>query len=376
MKLFLSFIRKEIFHIVRDVRTLTILLVIPVVLMILFGYAITTEVKDTRVAVLDLSKDNITRQIVERFAANKYFTITKEVATMDEIDATFRRSEIDMALCFSDNFASEALHDGSSIQLLFDGIEPNQASIRSGYAQQLLAAAMQELSTGRGASARMPTGCTGRVTIVPNVRMLYNPQQKSEYNFVPGVMGMIVMLLCTLMTSVAIVREKEVGTMEVLLASPLPPVYIILAKLVPYFVISFVNMLTILALSKWMLGLPFVGNLALWLAIAALFILVALSIGILISTCVSSQLAAMLLSLLMIVPTLYFSGMVFSVEAMPAAAQGIATIIPARWFIDATRKLMIQGVEPVFVVKDTVILVIELVVLLAISLKLFKVRLS
>jgi len=368
MKQLKSFIRKEIFHILRDVRTLGFLLIIPVILMILFGYAITTEVRDTRVAVLDLSKDAVTRQIVERFAANKYFTMTKEVSTMAQIDEAFRRDEIDMALCFSENFASQAVHGGAAVQLLLDGIEPNQASIRSGYATQLLMATVQEQAS------RMVTN--RQLQIVPNVRMLYNPQQKSEYNFVPGVMGMIVMLLCTLMSSVAIVREKEVGTMEVLLASPLPPLTMIIAKLVPYFVISLINMLTILALSKWMLGLPFVGNLWIWLGIAVLFILVALSIGLLISTCVSTQLAAMLLSLLMIVPTLYFSGMVFSVEAMPVPAQGIATIIPARWFIDATRKLMIQGVEPVFVVKNTLVLTIELVVLLAISLKLFKIRLS
>lgn len=351
-----SFVRKEFYHISRDARTMLILLVMPIVMIILFGYAVTTEVKSTRVAVMNPSKDYLSEAIVDRFSANRYFTVVGEASSMDEVDVLFKRGRIDMALCFADNFGSSS---EPQVQLLLDGMEPNQASIRSGYAMQLLAGQ---------AAAEQPV----RV----NTRMLYNPQQKSEYNFVPGVMGMIILLLCTLMTSIAIVREKESGTMEVLLASPLPPIYIIGAKLVPYFVISVVNLITILLLSRFLLGIPMAGSVVVFMGVAVLYILVALALGLLISTCVASQLAAMLLSLLLIVPTIYFSGMVFPVESMPVVVQYVSGIVPARWFIDAARKLMIQGVEPFYVAKDAAVLALSFVVLISVALKLFKVRLE
>lgn len=361
MKQFFSFVHKEFYHIFRDSRTMLILLLMPVALMILFGFAITTEVKNTRVAVLDESKDELTRQIVERFAANNYFTITHSVESATELDQLFKAGQIDMALCFNEDFSSMR---EPAIQLLCDGLEPNQASIRSGYTMQVLQAFAQEHIQ------RAPQG------IRVNTRMLYNPQLKSEYNFVPGVIGMIIILLCTLMTSISIVREKEMGTMEVLLASPLPPLYIVLAKLVPYFVISVINLITILLLSKFLLGIPVAGSLVAFLGVSLIYILVALALGLLISTLVSTQLVAMLLSVLMIIPTIYFSGMIFPVESMPIAVQKVSMIVPARWYIDATRKLMIQGVETHYVIKDAVVLVVELFVLLTVSLKLFKIRLQ
>ncbi|MBR1687844.1 MAG: ABC transporter permease [Prevotella sp.] len=335
-----------------------ILLVMPVVMIILFGYAITTEVKNTRVAVFDLTKSEETRRIVDAFDANRYFTVVGEVGSMDEVDGLFKHSQIDMVLCFSADFGAAA-PDGSTVQMLFDGIEPNQAQLRSGYALQVM--------------AQIPQAAPG---IRVSTRMLYNPQQRSEYNFVPGVIGMIILLLCTLMTSIAIVREKENGTMEVLLASPLPPMVIILSKLVPYFLISIVNLATILLLSQHLLSIPMAGSMVAFCGVALIYILVALALGLLISTCVSSQLAAMLLSLLLIVPTIYFSGMVFAIESMPQPVQVVSTIVPARWFIDAARKLMIQGVEPAYVAKDAAILVVDFIVLMGVALKLFKIRLE
>lgn len=361
MKQFLSFVKKEFIHIFRDGRTMLILLVMPIIMIILFGYAITNEVKHTRVAVHDMSKDRLTREITERFQSNAYFDVTATTDDIGEVDRLFRQGDIDMALCFAGNFVDKS-DDGAAIQLLFDGMEPNQASVREGYARQLL---RQACGGGEQASP----------TVTTETQMLYNPQQKSEYNFVPGVIGMIILLLCTLMTSISIVREKETGTMEVLLASPLPPVYIVLAKLVPYFVISIVNLTTILLLSTFLIGIPMAGGLLPFLGISLLYILVALSLGLFISTCVNSQLAAMLLSLLLIVPTVYFSGMIFPIENMPFPAQKISAIIPARWYIDAARRLMIQGVEAVYVVRNAAILAVMLAVLLCVSLKLFKKRL-
>lgn len=344
MKRFIEFVRKEFKQIFRDGRTMLILLVMPVVLVVLFGYAITTEVKDTRVAVFDMSKSQKSQLIIQKLDANKYFHTEAVVDSYDELQTVFRSGKIDMAVCIDDD---------DNVQLLFDGMEPNQANMRSGYA----------------------TGILNSSSLIPNSRMLYNPQSKSEYNFVPAIIGMIVMLLCTLMTSISIVREKETGTMEILLASPLPPVYIIIAKLVPYFFISIANLATILLLAVFVLGVPMAGSLPGFIALSLLYILVALALGLLISTCVNSQLAAMLLSLLTIVPTVYFSGMVFPIESMPEALQNIPNFIPARWFMDAARRLMIQGVEMQYVVKNFVILAVMLVVLLAVSLSLYKKRL-
>lgn len=239
--------------------------------------------------------------------------------------------------------------------------------MRTGYASQILAAFAQRYAEEMGVK---PT-----FQIVPTVRMLYNPQSKSEYNFVPGVIGLILMLICAMMTSISIVREKEMGTMEVLLASPLPPIVIVLAKLVPYFVISCLNLTTILLLSTFLLHIPIAGSLVGLVAITLLYILVALLLGLFISTVVNSQLAAMLLSLLLIVPTVYLSGLAFPIESMPEALQRVSNIVPARWYIAVVRKMMIQGVEMRYVLHETAVLALMAVVLLLVSWKLFKTRL-
>lgn len=368
MKQFTEFVRKEFIHIFRDRQTMLILLVMPIILIILFGFAITTEVKCTRVGVLDLSKDEVTENIIQHFSQNKYFQIAHNLSSAKEIDGLFKSGDIDMVLCFSQDFSTEVVRGNAKVQMLFDGIEPNQASIRSGYAQGILMSCQQELMQKR--MTKQP------LQIVPVTKMLYNPQLKSEYNFVPAVIGMIILLLCTLMTSISIVREKEMGTMEILLASPLLPGVIILAKLVPYLVMSIFNLITILILSTFLLGVPIAGNLLTLFGISLLYILVSLALGLFISTCVNTQLAAMLLSLLMIVPTVYFSGMVFPIESMPAAIQNVSVIVPTRWFIDASRKIMIQGVESIYIVKDAIVLGVMLIILLTVALKLFKTRLE
>lgn len=368
MKQFLSFVRKEFYHIFRDHRTMLILLVMPIIMIILFGFAITTEVKDTQVAIYDPSRDIATQHIRDMFQANKYFTIARELSDPDEIDRVFKEGKINLVIVFSENFADNMIHTGeATIQLLADGTEPNQASMRVGYAQNILSAYQRELSQGNGSGFQ----------VVPEIKMLYNPQQKSEFNFVPGVIGMMLLLICAMMSSIAIVREKETGTMEVLLASPLPPAYIIIAKAIPYFTISCVNLTTILLLSAFMLHIPISGSLICLIGIALVYILVALALGLLISTIVDSQLAAMLLSsLVLMIPTILLSGTIFPIESMPFWLQKLSSIIPARWFIEAVRKLMIQGVEVQYVFKEFVILGVMVVLLMTAAVKKFKIRLE
>lgn len=380
MKQFIVFVRKEFRHIFRDKRTMLILLVMPIIMIILFGFAITTEVKDSRVVILDHSKDEVTTRIQEHIRNNRYFTIVADVHSEKEIQQMFLENNADLAVIFSYNFSDEMRHSGkTSIQLLADGSEPNQAAVRTGYMQQILAGYLQDNIQQERSHAQMAQASTSSFTpsfqIIPVTKMLYNPQSRSEYNFVPGVIGLILLLICAMMTSISIVKEKEMGTMEILLASPLPPIVIVVAKLVPYFVISCMNLATILLLSVFLLNIPIAGSVMGFIAISLLYILVSLLLGLFISNCVSSQLAAMLLSLLLIVPTVYLSGLAFPIESMPEALQNASAIIPARWYVEVARKLMIQGVEMKYVMHETAVLALMAVVLLGVSWKLFKVRL-
>ncbi len=371
MRQFVVFVTKEFRHIIRDKRTMLILVVMPIVMIVLFGFAITTEVKNSRVAILDYSKDNVTEQIVERISHNRYFTIVGDLNKNEDIERVFLGNKADIVVVFSQDFASELRKTGlAKVQLLTDGSEPNQASVRMGYMQQVLASCMRDM-----ARQNAETVGASSFQIEPVTRFLYNPQSKSEYNFVPGVIGLILLLICAMMTSIAIVKEKETGTMEILLASPLPPIVIVLAKLVPYFVISCVNLATILILSTQLLHIPIAGSVVGFVAITMLYILVSLLLGLFISTCVNSQLAAMLLSLLLIVPTVYLSGLAFPIESMPEALQRVSTIVPARWYVDIARRLMIQGVEVRYVLHGTAVLAFMALVLLVVSWKMFKTRL-
>lgn len=361
MKQLMSFVRKEFLQIFRDRRTLLILLVMPLMLVLVLGYAIKTELNNARVAVLDLSKDNVTQEIKQRFDASSHFTVSSELSGPADIDAAFRNGEADMVIVFGADFASGLgrRQGGAGLQLIIDGTDPNQASMITAYAQGVLSAW---------------SGAPG-VNVV--TRMLYNPQQQSSYNFVPGVMGLVLMLICALMTSVSIVREKETGTMEVLLASPMKPLHIVLAKMAPYFTLSVVNIVTVLLLAVFVMGVPIRGSLG-WLAAASvLFITVALALGLLISTLVDKQMAALLVSGVgLMMPTLVFSGLIFPLESMPAALRWISDIIPARWYISAVRKIMIEGVGIECFAKELCIIAVMAVVLMAAAMRNFKVRLG
>lgn len=366
MKQFLSFVRKEFIHIFRDFRSLLILLIVPQLMVIILGYIIKTDVEDVRVAVIDPSHDVYSTQITERLSANKYFILQEEVHTETEALDLFRKGEIDLVVVFCPEFANRLLHSkDATIQLLSNGSEPNQASVSVAYAQQVISSFRQELPSNHG-----------NMNIQVNSQMLFNPQQRSDVNFVPGIVGVIMLLICCMMTSVAIVREREMGTMEILLASPLPPIHIVIAKLVPYMVISLFNICTILLLSIFVMDIPIAGSLWLYMLVAFIYILTALMMGLFISTCVNTQLAAMLISLLMLVPGVYLSDMVFSLGSMPAPVQTISNVIPPKWFIAASRKILIQGVEIQYVIKEIGILIIQGLVFLLLSLKMFKTRLE
>ena len=368
MKQFFSFVKKEFKHIFRDRRTMLILLGMPIVQIILFGFAITTEVQNVRVAVLNPSKDISTQQIIDKVNASKYFNIERIINSPSEIESVFQHGDIDMVIAFEERFDENLNHTGKAQMLLIaDATDPNTAITEVNYAISIITAVQQDM-VGTGS---VP------IQIIPEVKMLYNPQMKSAYNFVPGVMGLILMLICAMMTSISIVREKETGTMEILLVSPMKPIYIILSKAMPYFVLSCVNLLNILILSVFVLGVPIVGSLIWLLLVSFIFIMVCLSLGLLISTIAKTQVAAMLMSgMVLMMPVLLLSGMIYPVENMPVVLEWLSNIIPARWYISSVRKLMIQGLDISYVLKEIGILTAMAVFIVIVSLKKFKIRLQ
>ena len=365
MKQFIAFVIKEAKHILRDKRTMLILFGMPVVMMLLFGFAITTDVKNVRTVVVTSEMSPRTQQAVERLAQSEYFVITQTVNTPREAEQLIRSQKADMSLTPSPS----PIGEGSSNlqwQIMVDGSDPNMAQQWTTYAQSILSQPVD----GKHYSLPSPFG-EGL-----GVRLLYNPQMRSAYNFVPAIMGMLLMLICAMMTSISIVREKEKGTMEVLLVSPVRPLMVIIAKAVPYLILAFGILITILLMARFVLGVPLAGSLFWILAVSTLYILLALSLGLLISNVAQTQLVALLLSaMVLLMPVVMLSGMLFPVESMPQVLQWLAAVVPPRYYIEAMRKLMIMGVGFGEVAREVAVLAGMTVVLLAIALKKFDVRL-
>ncbi len=366
MKQFIAFVIKEAKHILRDKRTMLILFGMPVVMMLLFGFAITTDVKNVRTVLVTSEMSPHTQQAVERLAQSEYFIITQMVNTPQDAEQLIRSQKADMSLTPSPSPKGE----GSSNlqwQIMVDGSDPNMAQQWTTYAQSILSQPVD----GKHYSLPSPFG-EGL-----GVRLLYNPQMKSAYNFVPAIMGMLLMLICAMMTSISIVREKEKGTMEVLLVSPVRPLMVIIAKAVPYLVLAFAILITILLMARFVLGVPLAGSLFWILAVSTLYILLALSLGLLISNVAQTQLVALLLSaMVLLMPVVMLSGMLFPVESMPQVLQWLAAVVPPRYYIEAMRKLMIMGVGIDAVAREVAVMAGMTVVLLAVALKKFNVRLE
>ena len=370
---FLSFVIKESKHILRDKRTVLILFGMPVVMMLLFGFAITTDVKNVRTVVVTSQMSPHIQQAVERLSQSEYFIITHIVDTPQQAEQLVRSQKADMSLIPGPSpIGEESSH--ISWQIMVDGSDPNMAQQWTTYAQAILA----QPTKGKNYSLPLPLLGGDRGGLEgPGVRLLYNPQMRSAYNFVPAIMGMLLMLICAMMTSISIVREKEKGTMEVLLVSPVRPLMMIIAKAVPYLVLAFGILITILLMARFVLGVPLAGSLFWILAVSTLYILLALSLGLLISSVAQTQLVALLLSaMVLLMPVVMLSGMLFPVESMPQVLQWLAAVVPPRYYIEAMRKLMIMGVGPGEVAREVSVLAVMTVVLLAIALKKFNVRLE
>jgi ABC-2 type transport system permease protein len=366
--MFIHFIKKEFLHIFRDVRTMLLLLAMPVVELIIFGFAITTEINNTPVAVLDNSASEAARRLTAKIDGSKYFDVLAGLEHAGQIEETFRQGKARLVIVFPPDFDSDPHHAGAArLQLLADASDPNEASTVISYLSRIITQYGQEPNDG----------ATPSYMIHPEVKMLYNPQLKSAYNFVPGLIGLILMLICTMMTSISIVREKEQGTMEVLLVSPVRPVFIIIAKTIPYLLISMIDVGSVLLLSVFVLQVPVAGSVILILFLSLLFTLSALSLGLLISTITRTQQTAMLVSGIgLMLPTLLLSGLVFPIENMPWILRLISNILPAKWFITAVKDVMIKGLGFGPVMQECGILLFITLLLLLISVRSFKLRME
>lgn len=364
MNQFISFVIKETKHIVRDRRTMLILFGMPVVMMLIFGFAITTDVSNVKVTVVTAVMNQRIQQVVQRIDASEYFVVTHTVSNTQEAKQLLADHQADMAIVFSNDFANVQYSEQASVQFLVDYTDPNMAEQRVSYIQQII---MDELCSQQ----------TAQQQVIANTKLLYNPQMKSAYNFVPGIMGMLLMLICAMMTSVSIVREKERGTMEVLLVSPVKPLYIMIAKTVPYFVLSIFILISILLISKFILAVPIEGSVITILAVSLLYIVLALALGMLISVVSQTQVVALLISgMLLIMPSTMLSGMIYPIESMPTVIQYISTIVPTRWYVSAIKKVMIMGVGVNMIYEELIIMLGMTLLFLGIALKKFKIRLS
>lgn len=361
---FASFVRKETLHIFRDPRTMLIALLMPVVQILLFGFALSTEVNNVDVAVVASHRSETVRQAVERMAANPNFTFTGYIPS-GEIDRTLRSGRADAVAVFADDFdrrmtdlVTGRADAGAALQLVMDASNTNTAQAGAAYLRSVL----------QGDAA----GMAGVET-----RLLYNPRMKSAYNFVPGIMGLIFILICAIMTSVSIVREKETGTMEVLLVSPVRPIRIVFVKMIPYFVLSCLNLASILLLARFVLGVPMSGGIVGIVGLSLLYIVLALALGLFISTVARTQVTALLVSaMLMLMPMIMLSGMVFPIGNMPAPLRWLSCIVPARWYIAAIRRLMIEGLPFTAVLREFAILAAMTAGLIAVALRKFNDKLE
>lgn len=368
MKRFIGFIQKEFYHIFRDRRSLFILFGMPIAQIMLFGFAITNEINNVDIAILDHSKDATTEEIIAKLSSSKYFSIKQIIAREADIEKVFQNGKIKAVINFEKNFGRNIIKEKSAkIQIITDATDPNTANAITNYINAILQNYQQSINENVQIEYRT----------VPQTRMVYNPELKSVFMFVPGVMTIILMLVSAMMTSISITREKELGTMEILLVSPLKPFQVIIGKVVPYIFLSIINATVIVFLSIFIFKMPVEGSLFLLGLESILFIITSLALGILISTIAETQQAAMMISLMgLMLPVILLSGFIFPISSMPAPLQVISNIIPAKWFIVIIKGIMLKGVGLGYVWKETLILMGMTVFFIGLSVKKYKIRLE
>ena len=374
----IGLLRKETYHILRDRRTLVVITLIPILQVIIFGAAIRTDVERIRLAVVDPAPDAVTLALRGRFAATDTFRVVRVAAVASAIDPLFQRGDAQAAVLFEPGFATR-LAQGlpARVQIIADATEPNTGSAIQAYALQVIQTYERELQR-----ASMSPGLTAGpaytgVRIVPQVRTRFNPTRESSNLFVPGLMAFVLTIISSLMTAISLTREKETGTLETLLVSPLRPWQIIVGKVTPYLAIGFISVVGVIVEARLVFHVPLVGNLALLLGEGLLFILVSLSLGILISARTSSQRVAMFGAMLgTMLPTMLLSGFIFPLESLPWPLRMLSNVVPARWFVTVARGIMLKGIGLEYLWRETAVLAGMALGLLMLSTRSFKPRLE
>ena len=368
MNRFWGFVRKEFYHIFRDRQTLLILFGMPIAQMLIFGFVISNEIRDVGIAILDQSYDVVTQEITEKILSSGYFRLEYQLSSPDEIEAVFRGGKVKEVVVFEPQFQRRLQrYARAQVQIIADASDANLANLITTYTTGIIQDYVNRTNVGSPLPMR----------ILPEVRMVYNEQLRGAFLFVPGIMALILVLISALMTSVSITREKELGTMEILLVSPLKPIQIIVGKVVPYIALAFSNAVTVLLLGNFVFGVPIQGSVTLLLLECMLYIMLALSLGILISSVTNNQLVAMMLSAFaLMLPVILLSGFIFPIENMPLILQWLCQLMPPKWFIIIIKGIMLKGVGITILWKETLILTAMTALFLTISLKKFKIRLT
>ncbi|MGI9525488.1 MAG: ABC transporter permease [Weeksellaceae bacterium] len=368
MKELLVFIKKEFKHVFRDRRTLLIMFGLPFIQILLFGYALTSEVKNAHIVVMDLANDGTSQDLAERISATPNFIVERRIIPQSELDASFKKGITKAVVIIPQNFETDLYNTRqATIQVIADATEPNVAKTINQYIQNIVSIKMQDLNQ---------LATQGQI-IEPEVRMLFNEEMNGSISYVPGVLAMVLMIISTALTSVAVVREKELGTMEILLVSPFNPLMVLVAKAIPYLVLSLVNFVFIIFLSITLLDVPFLGSSFLLFMETLLFILTSLAFGLVISNIAQTQQQALLISMMgLLLPTVIFTGFIFPIENMPWPLQWLSNLVPAKWYYFIVKKIMLKGLGISYVWKETLVLLGMTISLLILAVKNFKIRLS
>lgn len=369
MKRYWGFVIKEFYHIFRDFRTLLILFGIPVAQVLIFGFVVSNDIKNVKVSILDYSGDEITQKITHKILSGGYFEVYSNLTNYDQIEPAFRTGNVREVIIFEPGFSQKLGKTGTAaIRIVSDASDANTGRLIATYTQGIIMNYIQETMIENDI---IPYSINARS------RMYFNQGMKGVYMFVPGTMALILTLISALMTSISITREKEMGTMEVLLVSPLKPLQIILGKVTPYIGLAFINAIMILILGHYVFKLPINGSIVLLLLETILYITLALSLGIFISTIAKNQQMAMFISMLaLMLPTTLLSGFIFPIENMPHILQWLSALIPPRWYIVILKNIMLKGTGFMFIWKETLILMVMTAVFIGLSVKRFKIRLE
>ncbi len=365
MRIFLAFVKKEIYHIIRDTRTLAILFVMPIALVLIFGYTVSNEFKGASLAVYDNAKDALSKELVAHITSSGHFELIDLPVDIKELEGAFKSGEVKIGLVIPPQFESKFYKEKSvTVQLLTDASEPNYATTLTNYASRMIAAFQEE----KTANTKMPYQINIRTS------MFYNPALVGAYTFVPGVVALILMLISAMMTSLTIAKEKETGTMDLLLVSPLPPILIIIGKVTPYTLLSFISAMVVFAMGHYIFEVPILGSLPLLLGLSLLYLLVALALGVVISIVSKDQQTAMMVSLFsLLLPTMLLSGFIFPIESMPIVLQYLSSLFPATYFIIIEKAIMLKGAGFSAIIQPSLILVLILVVLISVAWRKFEV---